>query len=627
MEWIRLDIKSSDIRLNPEVLIEVSIHGIQPAETHPHPSALTLKMILSNHDLFVDFMEYLKKAEAPPYLHFIINVDSFQNVCDKTGIHARLRKSHGELKEIDIQELMSLKKQACEVFDAHFVEGARYYLSLDKQMIARMDYAIKRSGLPEETLDPSCLLGAEIFSEAYNTVMNLVEDQYVKPYLHAKTYQPDPAELVDHQKIRDRKKLISDLASCKARIMEIDEAVEKVAAGGESRNDAEIRQLSKERQDLALTIENLTKSINKSEIQSIDNNDTKPSLLNLPDFLAVKVVPHRDTKIMENANTSSSSVWDTTLEYVFGPIAEQSPLFDIYLWNNDNRSKCFKISRTAQEFQNLHIALQNSISKTAKVPFPQLSQSDSKLSKDLERYLEMIISDSLIKLSPAVLEFLGDHDQISNNNRSRARSSTVFYDSIEGSYTCEELSQSQISENVADETCINLSIKEITDQQTEMLIDSAFALISEAFDLSDPDQWLRRKFVLIFKELLKQAYGESLGKSLSHVVNDILSERSIIKYICLIRELLYPNGVFLKDRPFISARTEDQKTSTRLEAQSIFINHAPEIIQSVAGLSNSRKGMKRLFMSLQNQQFNKALIFSMTDIILKLLFFENPPAS
>lgn len=165
-------------------------------------------------------------------------------------------------------------------------------------------------------------------------------------------------------------------------------------------------------------------------------------------------------------------------------------------------------------------------------------------------------------------------------------------------------------------------IEELTDAEIEMLVETFFAFIIETFDLREPNQWLRRKLLGVFKQLLKQAYGDTLSKVLADNINDAFSEKSILGYLEEAQRALYPEGVFIKNRPPLAIRSEDQKFATMVEARTLFLKRTPDFIQNMAGRYNAVCGMTRILHSLQHKELNKMLIFACLDIVLKLLFSE-----
>jgi len=166
-------------------------------------------------------------------------------------------------------------------------------------------------------------------------------------------------------------------------------------------------------------------------------------------------------------------------------------------------------------------------------------------------------------------------------------------------------------------------LDEFTEEEMDMIIETIFALVNELFDLRQPTQWVRRKLLGVFKQLLKQAYGDTLNKSLTESINHALSEPALLWLIAEARNALYPEGVFIKNRPPPLIRSEEQKYATMIEARTVFLRRVPDFVQNLAGRYNAICGMTRIFNALQSKELNKTLIYANLDIVLKLFFTEN----
>jgi hypothetical protein len=165
-------------------------------------------------------------------------------------------------------------------------------------------------------------------------------------------------------------------------------------------------------------------------------------------------------------------------------------------------------------------------------------------------------------------------------------------------------------------------VTELSDVEIEMLVETFFAFVIETFDLREPNQWLRRKLLGVFKQLLKQAYGDTLNKVVTEGINKAVSEEAVLYYLAEARQALYPDGVFISKRPPPPIRSEDQKFATMVDARTIFLKHTPDFVQNMAGRYNAVCGMTRIFHALQHRELNKTLIFAIIDIVLKLIFSE-----
>ncbi|KAB7500724.1 Sorting nexin-25, partial [Armadillidium nasatum] len=69
-------------------------------------------------------------------------------------------------------------------------------------------------------------------------------------------------------------------------------------------------------------------------------------------------------------------------------------------------------------------------------------------------------------------------------------------------------------------------------------------------------------------------------------------------------------------------RTPQEMIMTRNEAQEMFVKNLPELLCTLVGQQNARKGAERLFCTLQHHALNKNLIYTAFEVVLKEIFPE-----
>lgn len=209
-----------------------------------------------------------------------------------------------------------------------------------------------------------------------------------------------------------------------------------------------------------------------------------------------------------------------------------------------------------------------------------------------------------------------------------------------------------------------------TEEEAEMLVEIFFSLITETFDLQQPNQWLRLRLLAIFKQILKQAYGDALAKALSDQINSTLTPPSIRSYPVKIREFVYPlvppnalrkstgvsedksfineeeltmtdeaklkKSVSKGDRMFIiqhqkefplPMRSDDERYATMLAARAVLLRYISQAsmttsLERLVGHYSMVSGVTRIFAALQHRKLNKVLFYSLLDCIVKLLLTD-----
>lgn len=185
---------------------------------------------------------------------------------------------------------------------------------------------------------------------------------------------------------------------------------------------------------------------------------------------------------------------------------------------------------------------------------------------------------------------------------------------------------------------IGSSINILTEHEVNLFLEAAFNLVEEIFDLKEKDRWLRRKLFQIFKELLKQAYGENIQRLLNEKFQDMTSEDTILIILKMIRDWCWPQGqpwnIFATS---VSKSNEYQKSDDsnatepplpseviqiREEARQLWLEAAPDFMIHLLGRYNTTNGLNRMFNMWQYKLFNKKLGYSAIELILDLLSEE-----
>ncbi|KAJ1909181.1 phosphatidylinositol binding, partial [Tieghemiomyces parasiticus] len=175
-----------------------------------------------------------------------------------------------------------------------------------------------------------------------------------------------------------------------------------------------------------------------------------------------------------------------------------------------------------------------------------------------------------------------------------------------------------------------VSHKALRPEEIELLIETFFALMDEVFDLKDTKQWLRRKALAVFKQLLRQSYASTISTVFVDTVTKYTEPALLADRIDQLTTSFWPNGTWyatpITDDPSSPSlpvvRTEEQKEATKLEARVLFVNHMPEALQRMVGEYNGVMGMTRLFELLQRPELVRPIAIKLLDSICKLVLSE-----
>ena len=156
------------------------------------------------------------------------------------------------------------------------------------------------------------------------------------------------------------------------------------------------------------------------------------------------------------------------------------------------------------------------------------------------------------------------------------------------------------------------------DIQSVSATDAVIDLFIELFELKERNNWLRRQAVVL---LLQQLFGGTVERRVTENLTWIGELESTVYLLEWTRGYLWPNGVPMNEAPVI-VRTNDQKKKTKTESHSKMVHLFPELLGSMVGRQNAKRGAERLVSIFQNRRLNQQLMYTLFDELLYLLFPE-----
>ncbi|KAJ3209384.1 hypothetical protein HK099_008519, partial [Clydaea vesicula] len=113
-------------------------------------------------------------------------------------------------------------------------------------------------------------------------------------------------------------------------------------------------------------------------------------------------------------------------------------------------------------------------------------------------------------------------------------------------------------------------IENLSKAELEIILECAFGVIEEAFNLSDPEQWIRQKGLHMVKSILRRTYGPAISNFIKKMLIEQKSPENISDHIRNLK-----NKFWDKDDNFITEvkppRTETQKEDDKILAKKIFV--------------------------------------------------------
>lgn len=136
----------------------------------------------------------------------------------------------------------------------------------------------------------------------------------------------------------------------------------------------------------------------------------------------------------------------------------------------------------------------------------------------------------------------------------------------------------------------------------------------ETFDLQRGNNWLRGRAVVV---VLHQLLGGTVERKVREIARSLFAESAILKYINMLKDTMWPDG---QSRRESIARTEAEKSKTRLEASVMLATLIPDLAGNVVGRANAQAASRRLAATVNNGRLNAHLAFVILDEFIDILF-------
>lgn len=145
-------------------------------------------------------------------------------------------------------------------------------------------------------------------------------------------------------------------------------------------------------------------------------------------------------------------------------------------------------------------------------------------------------------------------------------------------------------------------------------------LMDEVFDLQERNQWLRRRIVVILRQIIKTIFGDGINRKILDYVDFSTSSQQITEYVKQFRDSYWPGGVLAEISP---KRPEDAKRRLRMVTKAKMIGSIPDELKRFLGTENVREGVSRVFDMFQHVNLNRRLFYVIFEAFLETTFPDN----
>lgn len=153
------------------------------------------------------------------------------------------------------------------------------------------------------------------------------------------------------------------------------------------------------------------------------------------------------------------------------------------------------------------------------------------------------------------------------------------------------------------------------DRELEPFVKPICDLFLETFELNKGNSWLRGRAVVV---VLHQLLGGTVERKIRDTVKGFLQEDSVLRYIDLVTETMWPSGggKLRESKP----RGAGEKAESKTEASVMLATLVPDLAASVVGRGNAQAAARRVFATMNNERLNTHLAFTVLDEIVAVLF-------
>lgn len=156
-------------------------------------------------------------------------------------------------------------------------------------------------------------------------------------------------------------------------------------------------------------------------------------------------------------------------------------------------------------------------------------------------------------------------------------------------------------------------LRAFEDRELEPFVKPICDIFLETFELNRGNNWLRGRAVVV---VLHQLLGGTVERKIRDIVKTFTSEESVLRYIGMAKETMWPGGVMRVSQP----RTKAEREKSKREANATLQTLIPDLAGSVVGRANAKEAARRISGCMNNERLNGHLAFTMLDEIMGVLF-------
>lgn len=553
---------------------------------------LPFDVVLANNIALSYFIDFMTSIGAQKYISFYLHAEGY-----KVAAEQLLSEAHST--EDRTTNLESLREAAGNIYDMYISEKASSRINVDEAMAKKLLRKL-RVETPDEFW----------FDDIQQQVAQIMQEKQ-----HFPSFMKSPAYI----------KLLADLDLLKDFGSKSDE--EDSFSGAKSAGSGD----------------------DCSSLYSLDQEEEPIEFLN-------KDLPTVPPEPIENVKASEAFL--TANIYNTGIVREGSTSFALYAISVCRREPLtpeerWCVFRRYSDFDDFHILILEKFPKLSKLPFPGkktfnnlsrqfLEQRRSQLNEFLQRILHVDVLSVNRGLREMMLHFL-EPGLYEKEKKQFARTVGSLVNPLKSSVRSMGNMVKNAPENLFDGLRDGI-IKVLRSRPNASPVDAflegsgkvgagidietqdniplriMLLLMDEVFDLKSKNQWLRRRIVVILRQIIKATFGDTINRKIVDYVEWMASSEKIAEYITALKDALWPNGYPAETQP---DRDLNTMMRTRVAAKTIMLCSLTDELKHIIGSDTTRRGMLCVFEMFQHEELNRRLTYVLLEGFLATLFPSN----
>uniref|UniRef100_A0A8I3MY66 Sorting nexin-13 n=1 Tax=Canis lupus familiaris TaxID=9615 RepID=A0A8I3MY66_CANLF len=332
---------------------------------------------------------------------------------------------------------------------------------------------------------------------------------------------------------------------------------------------------------------------------------------------------------------------------------------------NLNSEEMWKTYRRYSDFHDFHMRITEqfeNLSSILKLPgkktFNNMDRDFlEKRKKDLNAYLQLLLTPEMMKASPALAHYVYDFlenkayskgkgdfarkmdtfvNPLRNSMRNVSNAVKSLPDSLAEGMTKMSDNMGKMSERLGQdikqsffkvpplipktdsdpEHCrVSAQLDDTVDDNIPLRV--MLLLMDEVFDLKERNQWLRRNIKNLLQQLIRATYGDTINRKIVDHVDWMTSPEQVADLVKRFRDAFWPNGILAETVP---CRDKAIRMRTRIAGKTKLLSIMPDELKHIIGAETTRKGILRVFEMFQHNQLNRRMVYVFLEGFLETLF-------